>query len=44
MATDAKDIKSLLVHGSEEADPLYHTVNTPIYLSSTFQSKSFGEP
>jgi cystathionine beta-lyase len=44
MATDAKDIRSLLVHGSEEADPLYHTVNTPIYLSSTFQSKNFGEP
>jgi cystathionine beta-lyase len=42
MATDAKNFKTLLVHGSEEADPLYHTVNTPIYLSSTFQSKDFG--
>ncbi|MDR2770866.1 MAG: PLP-dependent aspartate aminotransferase family protein [Clostridiales Family XIII bacterium] len=43
MATDAtKDMRSLLVHGNEEADPLYHTVNTPIYLSSTFQSKNFG--
>jgi cystathionine beta-lyase len=44
MATNLKDIKSLLVHGSVEADPLYHTVNTPIYLSTTYASHDFGAP
>jgi cystathionine beta-lyase len=42
MTAYKEHLNSLLVHGSEETDPLYRTVNTPIYLSSTFRSRNFG--
>lgn len=36
-------IETLLVHGNSEPDPLYHAVNAPVYLSSTYRQERFGE-